>query len=42
MIGDYPFGYAPNQVDMYHFTVTGTGNDSLVAEVFAGRIGSVP
>ena len=25
---------------MYHFTVTGTGNDSLVAEVFAGRIGS--
>ncbi len=40
VIGDDPFGYAPNQVDMYHFTVTGTGNDSLVAEVFAGRIGS--
>ena len=29
-----------NQVDMYHFTVTGPGVTRLVAEVFAGRIGS--
>ncbi len=40
VIGDDPNVYAPNQVDMYQFTVTGTGNDSLVADVFAGRIGS--
>jgi methionine-rich copper-binding protein CopC len=40
VIGDDPYVYAPNQVDMYQFTVSGTGNDSLVAEVFAGRIGS--
>ncbi len=48
-IGDDPF-YNPadpfnpsspgNQVDLYHFTVTGTDPYSLVAEVFAGRIGS--
>ena len=29
-----------NQVNMYRFHITGTGTDSLVAEVFAGRIGS--
>ena len=40
VIGDDPNVYAPNQVDMYQFTVSGTGNDSLVADVFAGRIGS--
>jgi hypothetical protein len=43
-IGTDPFGadtsYVPgNQVDLYHFTVTGA-DESLVAEVFAGRIGS--
>ena len=27
-------------MDLYHFTVDGPGNSSLVAEVFAGRIGS--
>src|SRR5205814_899115 len=27
-------------VDMYHFRITGTGNYSFAAEVFAGRIGS--
>ena len=29
-----------NQVDMYQFTVSGPGDYALVAEVFAGRIGS--
>ena len=29
-----------NQVDMYHFTVSGPDRYALVAEVFAGRIGS--
>ncbi len=43
-IGDDPF-YGPadspgNQVDMYHFSVSGSGRYALVAEVFAGRIGS--
>jgi hypothetical protein len=43
-IGDDPF-YNPadspgNQVDMYHFSVSGPGRYALVAEVFAGRIGS--
>src|SRR5262249_10831995 len=36
-----PSLYAPaNQVDMYHFHISGEGNYSLVADVFAGRIGS--
>ena len=43
-IGDDPgpdtTGNPANQVDLYHFTVNGPGNASLVAEVFAGRIGS--
>jgi hypothetical protein len=43
-IGDDPgpdtSGNPANQVDLYHFTVMGTRNDSLVAEIFAGRIGS--
>lgn len=43
-IGDDPF-YGPadspgNQVDMYHFSVSGPGRYALVAEIFAGRIGS--
>ncbi len=38
-IGDDPFVGA-NQVDLYHFTVSGPGTQSLTAEVFAGRIGS--
>ena len=40
VIGDDPLGDPSNQVDMYHFTVTGAGNYALAAEVFAGRIGS--
>lgn len=44
-IGDDPFaaastGTADNQVDLYHFTITGTTDQAIVAEVFAGRIGS--
>jgi hypothetical protein len=27
-------------VDMYHFTISGAGNYSLITEVFAGRVGS--
>jgi hypothetical protein len=43
-IGDDPF-YGPtdspcNQVNMYNFSVSGQGRYALVAEVFAGRIGS--
>ena len=29
-----------NQVDLYHFQITGPGRYSMLAEVFAGRIGS--
>ncbi len=29
-----------NQVDLYHFQVTGKGRYAMIAEVFAGRIGS--
>lgn len=29
-----------NQVDLYHFRITGTGRYAMLAEVFAGRIGS--
>jgi methionine-rich copper-binding protein CopC len=29
-----------NQADLYHFEITGPGNYAMVAEVFAGRIGS--
>jgi hypothetical protein len=32
--------YAGAQVNMYHFHVSGSGNYVLLAEVFAGRIGS--
>ena len=45
-IGDDPFygpesGLAPgNDVDMYHFRISGPGRYAFVAEVFAGRIGS--
>ena len=45
-IGDDPFytldqGSSPgNDVDMYHFRVSGPGSYAFIAEVFAGRIGS--
>ena len=45
-IGDDPFytldqGSSPgNDVDMYHFHVSGPGSYAFIAEVFAGRIGS--
>ena len=29
-----------NQVDLYHFRITGPGRYAMLAEVFAGRIGS--
>jgi len=33
--------YIPaNQVDLYHFEITGPGRYAMLAEVFAGRIGS--
>lgn len=50
VIGDDPFynvvrsnPFARNpaaDVDLYHFQIQGTGNFAIVAEVFAGRIGS--
>ncbi len=39
-IGDLPSASPGNQVDLYHFQVTGPGRSVLVAEAFAGRIGS--
>jgi len=43
-IGDDPFYNSAdspgNQVNMYHFSVSGPGRYALVAEIFAGRIGS--
>ena len=30
-----------NQVDLYHFQITGPGRYAMLAEVFAGRIGSL-
>jgi hypothetical protein len=36
----YSNNYAGAQVNMYHFRVSGSGNYVLLAEVFAGRIGS--
>ncbi len=33
-------GNPANQVNLYHFTVVGSGQSSLIAQVFAGRIGS--
>ena len=43
-IGDDPFFNSAdslgNQVNMYHFSVSGRGRYALVAEIFAGRIGS--
>jgi hypothetical protein len=35
-----PAGFDPNDVDLYHFQVTGSGNYAFAAELFAGRIGS--
>ncbi len=32
--------YPANQVDLYHFQITGPGRYAMLAEVFAGRIGS--
>ena len=29
-----------NQVDLYHFEITGPGRYAMLSEVFAGRIGS--
>ncbi len=42
-IGDDPtdgVAFNANDVDVYHFQVTGAGNYALTAEAFAGRIGS--
>jgi hypothetical protein len=41
-IGDNPAAgfFDPNNVDAYHFQITQPGNYALVAEAFAGRIGS--
>src|SRR5262249_9112426 len=42
-IGDDPTSpraFNPSDVDLYHVQVSGAGNFSLQAEVFAGRIGS--
>ena len=42
-IGDDPtdgVAFNPNDVDVYHFQITGAGNYALTAEAFAGRIGS--
>jgi Bacterial Ig-like domain len=35
-----PIPYDPNDVDMYHFSLTGSGTYAVTAEVFARRIGS--
>jgi hypothetical protein len=35
-----PLPFNPNDVDLYHFRITGPGLYSFQAEVFAGRIGS--
>lgn len=42
-IGDDPsdyFPFNPSDVDLYHFQVAGAGSYALLAEVFAGRVGS--
>ena len=40
-IGSDPFVNQPgDQMDLYHFEITGSGNYALAAEAFAGRIGS--
>jgi methionine-rich copper-binding protein CopC len=33
-------GFSADQVDLYHFQITGPGRYAMLAEVFAGRIGS--
>src|SRR5206468_9235645 len=39
-VGDDLTSAAANDVDVYHFQVSGPGHQALVAEVFAHRIGS--
>jgi hypothetical protein len=42
-IGDDPtdrIRFNPSDVDLYHFTLSGSGNFALTAEAFAGRIGA--